>query len=481
MPKKGTARLLQKTGNSHKKGVEMSQKQIRSVKKIDPKTQVKPSALPKKEDDKVLPKLGMSPKKESAAVPVKAVMSPKKEDSLMPQKSCTTPKKEDGKLPQKLAASPKKVEVESLPKTDVNKTPSVEKLDDIRCGDKPDKCVKKKATSRSEKERSRELRNDPKDVVFSASPLKHETSPVKEATESKTDSSGFACHVRKRKLEPEVESLMAEASDLCVKLTKLDEKTITINGQTSDRSEGQLTGPATGDETRKKDLSSLPKAEIAHEQIDRHAIAYPSDCCPSVNFLAMIGLVPKSDIKKLEGSPNKLHREAGGKLRRILKPRLMPGMVYRKMTITKGLSLTGIVIDHQSKPCTKSVTSVSSAMQNAGQSRPKVSTFSAVTKFTLLRKDAPPLHASPKLTKTRATPKPEVETIPLESKPEDTDTGVVVGVEEKMTEEAAAPPDDKSTKETKEVELDNVTVVQSPAKQKSVPKKKPEVCFKIIS
>lgn len=39
---------------------------------------------------------------------------------------------------------------------------------------------------------------------------------------------------------------------------------------------------------------------------------------------------------------NKLHREVGGKLRRKIKPNMAPEMVYRKLTIPRGVSIEGV-------------------------------------------------------------------------------------------------------------------------------------------
>ena len=66
-------------------------------------------------------------------------------------------------------------------------------------------------------------------------------------------------------------------------------------------------------------------------------ISYPSE---QGHFLNIFGLIKKSDIKQ-ESLKNKLHREVGGKLRRVIKPRMAPEMVYNKLTLARGCTLVG--------------------------------------------------------------------------------------------------------------------------------------------
>ena len=55
-------------------------------------------------------------------------------------------------------------------------------------------------------------------------------------------------------------------------------------------------------------------------------VSYPS--VQQDAFFSAFGLVKKSELPK-DGTVNKLHRLAGGKLRRVLKPNFAPGMVYK--------------------------------------------------------------------------------------------------------------------------------------------------------
>ncbi len=59
---------------------------------------------------------------------------------------------------------------------------------------------------------------------------------------------------------------------------------------------------------------------------DDEDVSYPS--VQQDTFFSAFGLVKKSELPK-DGAPNKLHRLAGGKLRRTLKPNFAPGMVYK--------------------------------------------------------------------------------------------------------------------------------------------------------
>ena len=55
-------------------------------------------------------------------------------------------------------------------------------------------------------------------------------------------------------------------------------------------------------------------------------VSYPSGQQDA--FFSAFGLVKKTELPK-DGKVNKLHRLAGGKLRRVLKPNFAPGMIYK--------------------------------------------------------------------------------------------------------------------------------------------------------
>lgn len=126
--------------------------------------------------------------------------------------------------------------------------------------------------------------------------------------------------------------------DVCVKLTKLDEKNL-VAGETKCSLEFQrpsstfssICNPAKCTES----AFLWKKQRIAH-LTGGDLVAYPTGRME--DFLKIIGLMKKSEIKKSDVTPNKLHREAGGKLRRFLKPRLMSEVVYQRSNAASGVS-----------------------------------------------------------------------------------------------------------------------------------------------
>ena len=56
-------------------------------------------------------------------------------------------------------------------------------------------------------------------------------------------------------------------------------------------------------------------------------VCLPADVFTQCQFYAMFGLIKKTELKVVTGKENKLHRTAGGRLRRTIKPRICPEMV----------------------------------------------------------------------------------------------------------------------------------------------------------
>lgn len=118
-------------------------------------------------------------------------------------------------------------------------------------------------------------------------------------------------------------------SDVCVKLTKLDERslaTIDINKQ-SPKSQKPVT-PSFCNSERCTESAFVMKNKVNPGSSTDDPVVYPSGRMDG--FLQLVGLIHKSEVKKLDLTPNRLHRDAGGKLRRFIKPRLMPGMIYKR-------------------------------------------------------------------------------------------------------------------------------------------------------
>ena len=75
--------------------------------------------------------------------------------------------------------------------------------------------------------------------------------------------------------------------------------------------------------------TSIDEFEILDESMEDEEdedVSYPSGQQDA--FFSAFGLVKKTELPK-DGKVNKLHRFAGGKLRRVLKPNFAPGMVYK--------------------------------------------------------------------------------------------------------------------------------------------------------
>ena len=76
----------------------------------------------------------------------------------------------------------------------------------------------------------------------------------------------------------------------------------------------------------------------------RHSspLPYPSDNIPQDKFFHMFGLVKKLLLLKDASITHRLHREAGGKLRRVIKPCMKPEMVYRRLELARGCIIQGM-------------------------------------------------------------------------------------------------------------------------------------------
>ena len=73
---------------------------------------------------------------------------------------------------------------------------------------------------------------------------------------------------------------------------------------------------------------------------------HPSQQLNQDQFCDIFGLIKTSELKK-GGHTHKLHRKMGGKLRRTIKPRMAPEMVYRKYTIAKGCTIQGLMEEYE--------------------------------------------------------------------------------------------------------------------------------------
>ena len=71
-------------------------------------------------------------------------------------------------------------------------------------------------------------------------------------------------------------------------------------------------------------------------------LPYPSDNIQQDQFFHMFGLVKKSVLMKDASITNRLHRAAGGKLRRVIKPCMKPEMVYRRLELARGCIIQGM-------------------------------------------------------------------------------------------------------------------------------------------
>ena len=80
----------------------------------------------------------------------------------------------------------------------------------------------------------------------------------------------------------------------------------------------------------------------------RSPLYYPCAKVDKDQFFKIFGLVDKSKLNASAAAKHRLHREAGGKLRRVIKPRMAPEMIYhQKMTIARGCTLQGMVVNRE--------------------------------------------------------------------------------------------------------------------------------------
>ncbi len=98
------------------------------------------------------------------------------------------------------------------------------------------------------------------------------------------------------------------------------------------------TGMKTPEEELKKRKKGKKKRSSPRKK--KSPPSYPCESVQQNEYFSMFGLMKKSDLRT-RAAKNKLHREVGGKLRRVIKPRMAPEMVYKKLTLTKGCVLEG--------------------------------------------------------------------------------------------------------------------------------------------
>ena len=63
------------------------------------------------------------------------------------------------------------------------------------------------------------------------------------------------------------------------------------------------------------------------------------------DYFRIMGIINKADIKKTDGSEHRNHRLAGGKLRRVCKPKISPEMVYRRFSLARGCIMHDVYVD----------------------------------------------------------------------------------------------------------------------------------------
>ena len=97
-----------------------------------------------------------------------------------------------------------------------------------------------------------------------------------------------------------------------------------------------------GDSFTKIKLVKVKPACSKHVPISPLPLPYPSDAISQEKFFHIFGLVKKSVLAKDVSITNKLHREAGGKLRRNIKPCMKPEMVYRRLELARGCIIQGM-------------------------------------------------------------------------------------------------------------------------------------------
>ena len=70
-----------------------------------------------------------------------------------------------------------------------------------------------------------------------------------------------------------------------------------------------------------------------------------NNLCRAEDFFSYLGLAKKSEMRSVESLANRLHRDAGGKLRRNIKLKMAPELVYRRVMIGKGVSINGAMTE----------------------------------------------------------------------------------------------------------------------------------------
>ena len=84
-----------------------------------------------------------------------------------------------------------------------------------------------------------------------------------------------------------------------------------------------------------------PKWECIDEPI-----SYPADSgMGQKEYFNIVRLINKADIKKTDGTEHRNHRLAGGKLRRVCKPKIAPEMVYRRFSLARGCIMHDVYED----------------------------------------------------------------------------------------------------------------------------------------
>ena len=149
-----------------------------------------------------------------------------------------------------------------------------------------------------------------------------------------TGKSGGKSQVFKLSLAPGSEGQLLQAGDT----VKLGSTLLKITPKSGSRNEADKKGECSQqeqEEEREQEeyISSLDTSidefEILEESMEDEEdedVSYPS--VQQDAFFSAFGLVKKTELPK-DGKVNKLHRLAGGKLRRVLKPNFAPGMVYK--------------------------------------------------------------------------------------------------------------------------------------------------------
>ena len=152
-----------------------------------------------------------------------------------------------------------------------------------------------------------------------------------------TGKSGGKSQVYKLSLAPGSEGQLLQAGDTVklgntlLKITpKADSRTgADRKGEKSPKLAGKKSEDAEQIEFVSSLDTSIDEFEILDESMEDEEdedVSYPSGQQDA--FFSAFGLVKKTELPK-DGKVNKLHRLAGGKLRRVLKPNFAPGMIYK--------------------------------------------------------------------------------------------------------------------------------------------------------